>query len=265
MPASSIGDGDIDHLLSWVGRTTIAEDLVTSVPLRALSATLDRDDAPAVGGDSIAPCSHWLYFLPLERQSEIGPDGHPNRGGFLPPVSLPRRMWAGSQVEFKRPITVGQSIVRHSRIEDVRLKKGRTGPLVFVKILHEVHADSELAVVERQDLVYRDTPEAGEPVAAATLAPSNATWTRQICPDSVLLFRYSALTFNGHRIHYDRRYAREVEGYPGLVVHGPLIATLLLESADAPTSASPSRAFRVPGGEAALRWHALRGVRPHRG
>jgi 3-methylfumaryl-CoA hydratase len=220
---------DIDHLRTWIGRTTVAEDQVTPVPLLALAATLDRDDMPAAVGEPIAPCWHWLYFLPVNRQSEIGPDGHPQRGGFLPPVPLPRRMWAGSQIEFLRPITVGQSIARHSRIEDVRMKEGRSGPLVFVKVLHEVLAEGQLALTERHDIVYRDLPQPGEPLPAGQPAPADAQWTRQITPDDVLLFRYSALTFNGHRIHYDRRYVTEVEGYPGLIVHGPLIATLLLD------------------------------------
>ncbi|KDB50389.1 hypothetical protein X805_40190 [Sphaerotilus natans subsp. natans DSM 6575] len=138
-------------------------------------------------------------------------------------------MWAGSQIEFLRPITVGQSIARHSRIEDVRMKEGRSGPLVFVKVLHEVLAEGQLALTERHDIVYRDLPQPGEPLPAGQPAPADAQWTRQIVPNDVLLFRYSALTFNGHRIHYDRRYVTEVEGYPGLIVHGPLIATLLLD------------------------------------
>jgi 3-methylfumaryl-CoA hydratase len=137
-------------------------------------------------------------------------------------------MWAGSQIEFKRPIRVGEPIVRTSTIEDVQLKQGRAGPLVFVKAVHAIQADGSEVLAERQDIVYRDMPVAGE-VPAGLPAPANATWTRRIVPDDVLLFRYSALTFNAHRIHYDRRYAKEVEGYPGLVVHGPLIATLLLD------------------------------------
>ena len=220
---------DIDHLRTWIGRTTTVEDRVTEVPLRALTATLDRDDAPVGPGDEIPPCWHWLYFLPVNRQSEIGPDGHPQRGGFLPPVPLPRRMWAGSRIAFVAPIRPGQAIVRRSCIEDVSLKAGRSGPLVFVKVAHEIAADGQLAIIEYHDIVYRDMPAPGEPAPAAVVAPADATWVRRIVPDDVLLFRYSALTFNGHRIHYDRRYVTEVEGYPGLIVHGPLIATLLLD------------------------------------
>jgi 3-methylfumaryl-CoA hydratase len=220
---------DIKHLRSWIDRTEVADDTVTLAPLRALSATLDREDAPRTTGDLLSPCWHWLYFLPVHRQSEIGPDGHARRGGCLPPVRLPRRMWAGSRIEFVSPLRVGQAITRTSRIQDVRLKEGRTGPLVFVNVRHETRGDGELAVNEEQDIVYRENPRAGEPTPAGVAAPADAHWTRRIVADDVLLFRYSALTFNGHRIHYDRRYVTTVEGYPGLVVHGPLIATLLLD------------------------------------
>jgi len=220
---------DIDHLRTWIGRTVVADDVVTPVPLQALTATLDRDDPPVEAGAAIPPCWHWLYFLPLARQSDLGADGHPARGGFLPPVPLARRMWAGSQLDFHAPLRVGQQISRTSRVADVRMKAGRTGPLVFVNVDHEVRADGELAISERHDIVYRDMPVPGEPAPAGTPAPQDEQWSRRIAPDDVLLFRYSALTFNGHRIHYDRRYVTEVEGYPGLIVHGPLIATLLLD------------------------------------
>jgi 3-methylfumaryl-CoA hydratase len=220
---------DVEQLRGWIGRTETAADVATLVPLRALTATLDRDDPPAGAGAAIPPCWHWLYFLPLHRHSEIGPDGHARRGGFLPPVPLPRRMWAGSRLEFVAALRVGQALSRTSRIVDVRMKEGRTGPLVFVNVRHEIHGDRQLAIVEEHDIVYRDLPQPGEPEPAGVAAPDDAQWTRRIDPDDVLLFRYSALTFNGHRIHYDRRYVTSVEGYPGLVVHGPLIATLLLD------------------------------------
>jgi 3-methylfumaryl-CoA hydratase len=156
-------------------------------------------------------------------------DGHPKRGGFLPPVPLPRRMWAGSRIDFHAPLRIGQALERRSCIDDVRLKEGRSGPLVFVNVRHEIRADGQLAVTDRHDIVYREAPQPGEAGPAVMAAPEHAQWTRRIEPDDVLLFRYSALTFNGHRIHYDRRYVTSVEGYPGLVVHGPLIATLLLD------------------------------------
>jgi 3-methylfumaryl-CoA hydratase len=220
---------DIEHLRSWIGRTETLEDTATPAPVRALSATLDRDDAAPQNGTPVPPCWHWLYFLPMARQSQIGPDGHPQRGGFLPPVPLPRRMWAGSRIEFLQPLRVGQALSRTSRILDVRVKDGRTGPLVFVNVRHEIHGDGALAIVEEHDIVYRDMPAPGEAAPAPTPAPADPQWERRIQPDDVLLFRYSALTFNGHRIHYDRQYVTEVEGYPGLIVHGPLIATLLLD------------------------------------
>ena len=220
---------DIDHLAQWIGREETARDLVTAAPLAGLAATLDRDDPPPAAGDALPPLAHWLYFLPRHRQSELGPDGHARRGGFLPPVPLPRRMWAGGRFEFRQPLRVGDEIVRRSRIVDVRHKRGRSGDLVFVLVRHEVSRDGRVALTEEHDIVYRDATRADTAVPAGTRAPHPATWQRDVTPDDVLLFRYSALTFNGHRIHYDRRYATTIEGYPGLVVHGPLQATLLTD------------------------------------
>ncbi|WKB55906.1 FAS1-like dehydratase domain-containing protein [Eleftheria terrae] len=220
---------DLDALRTWIGRRETADDIATPVPLQALAATLDRNDPVPRTGDRVPPCWHWLYFLPLHRQSDIGADGHAQRGGFLPPVPLPRRMWAGSRLTFHRPLQVGQALHRQSTIADVRLRQGRTGALVFVAVRHDVHAEGSLCVSDEHTIVYRDLPAPGEPAPEGLPPPLHADWEHQVRPDDVLLFRYSALTFNGHRIHYDRRYAMAVEGYPGLVVHGPLIATLLLE------------------------------------
>jgi 3-methylfumaryl-CoA hydratase len=220
---------NIAHLQEWIGKTETHTDQLTPTPLAALSATLDRDDSAPQPGDPLPPAWHWLFFLPIHRQSELGPDGHAARGGFLPPVMLPRRMWAGSRMEFYHPLRVGESMTRTSRIASVKCKEGRTGPLVFVVVRHEIANAAGPAVAEEHDIVYRDHPQPGQPPPEPPLAPSGAAWERTIHPDDVLLFRYSALTFNGHRIHYDRRYATEVEGYPGLVVHGPLLATLLLD------------------------------------
>lgn len=224
----------LTHLQSWQGRSETLEDLITPAPLRSLSATLDRDDPMPVTGSGLPPLWHWLFFLPHHRHSEIGPDGHAQRGGFLPPVPLPRRMWAGGRVVWHRPLAVGDTVRRISTIESVTHKAGRTGDLLFVLVKHELHNDQGLCLSEEHDIVYRpaalatDTPPA--PVAASTLlAPDAPLWTREVTPDEVLLFRYSALTFNGHRIHYDRDYVTQVEGYPGLVVHGPLIATWLTD------------------------------------
>jgi 3-methylfumaryl-CoA hydratase len=216
-------------LEQWIGRSESRTDLITPAPLAALAATLDRDDPIPQPGDAVPPLWHWLYFLPVHRQTELGPDGHAKRGGFLPPVPLPRRMWAGGRLDFFHPLRVGESVTRVSRILNVKSKQGRSGPLVFVLVRHEISNPQGLAIAEEQDIVYRDFPASSDPVPAAPPAPVNPVWQRTIHPDDVLLFRYSALTFNGHRIHYDRRYATEVEGYPGLVVHGPLLATLLLD------------------------------------
>ncbi len=229
------------HLQSWIGKTETWRDDITATPLRALSATLDRDDPPPLPGTALPPLWHWLYFLPQHRQSDIGPDGHANRGGFLPPVPLPRRMWAGGRLQWlpENPLRVGDAVQRVSRIESVTPKSGGSGELLFVLVKHEVHNARGLALTEEHDIVYRGaassaaTPGNAHSALAAGAPPDaaekNAAWQREIVPDDVLLFRYSALTFNGHRIHYDRRYATEVEGYPGLIVHGPLIATLLVD------------------------------------
>jgi 3-methylfumaryl-CoA hydratase len=224
---------DLSGLRDWIGRSERRTDVVAAAPLAALAATLDRDDPEPQPGAPVPPLAHWLYFLPAAKHSELGADGHPKRGGFLPPVPLPRRMWAGGRLQFDRPLRVGDPIARESRIVDVTVKEGRSGTLVFVVVRHEVSDARGLALAEEHDIVYREAPRAGvpkqAPQPAPQPAPGDADFVREIAPDPVLLFRYSALTFNGHRIHYDRRYVTEVEGYPGLVVHGPLIATLLLD------------------------------------
>jgi 3-methylfumaryl-CoA hydratase len=215
----------------WAGRSETVHDTVGATPVVALNATLDHPAMLVAGGCTLPPLWHWLYFLPMHRQSEIGADGHAKRGGFLPPVPLPRRMWAGSQFEFRAPIRVGDRVARTSTIADVTSKDGRTGKLVFVKVRHELRCNNaaDPALVEFHDIVYRESQRADDVPPPPQAAQTGAAWQREIVPDDVLLFRYSALTFNGHRIHYDRKYVTEVEGYPGLIVHGPLIATLLLD------------------------------------
>ncbi len=239
----------LSHLKSWIGNTETLGDELSAAPVRALSATLDRDDAPPSPGSVLAPLWHWLYFLPQHRQSELGPDGHARRGGFLPPVPLPRRMWAGGRLRWQQhnPLRVGDVVQRVSRIASVTHKAGRSGDLMFVLVQHEVHNSRGLALTEEHDIVYRAAAQNGDPTAPPVAAPTNAAWQRDIVPDAVLLFRYSALTFNGHRIHYDRQYVTEVEGYPGLVVHGPLIATLLVDLVrrQAPGAIIRSFNFRV--------------------
>ncbi len=217
-------------LQAWVGKTETRTDQITSMPVAALSATLDIDASAPRAGDLVPPLWHWIWFMPIHRQSELDEDGHGKTGDFLPPVPLPLRMWAGGRFEFRRPLRVGQTYTRTSHILDVRQKEGRSGPLVFVIVGHQISDAEGIALSEEQDIVYRGNATPGEVLTAtAQAAPSDAAWERIVQPDDVLLFRYSALTFNAHRIHYDRRYAMEVGGYPGLVVHGPLIATLLLD------------------------------------
>jgi 3-methylfumaryl-CoA hydratase len=231
----------------WVGRTQVREDVVTVAPLVALSALLDRDDPIPRPGDAAPPLAHWLYFLPAYRQSAAGSDGHAARGEFLPPVPLPRRMWAGSRLEFLRPLVVGSAVHCVSTIKSVTSKEGRSGALVFVTVRHEVSDAGGLVLTDEHDIVYRGASGAAAPIVPA---PAGERWRREIRPDPLLLFRYSAVTFNGHRIHYDQPYATQVEGYPGLVVHGPLIATLLVDL------------LRREMPQAMLRTYTFRALRP---
>ncbi len=222
---------ELHDLSAWIGRSKTQHDQLNAAPLHALRATLDHPASAWLEGTPLPPLWHWLYFLPNHRQSELGPDGHALRGGFMPPVPLPRRMWAGSQFEFHAPLRVGDTVTRRSTIEDITTKQGRSGPLVFVKVRHELVREGAdgAAITEHHDIVYREARQPGDVEPAPRAAPTGAHWQRDLVPDDVLLFRYSALTFNGHRIHYDRRYVTNVEGYPGLVVHGPLIATFLMD------------------------------------
>jgi len=218
----------LDHLTDWIGRSQTARQRIDAWPVQAMSATLDRNDTPAEDGMALPPGWHWMFFNPTAPAHEIGVDGHPERGGFLPPVPLPRRMWAGGRLTFHRPLAIGRTVERQSRIDDVKIKHGRSGRLVFVTVRHVIVDQDGPCVEEAQDIVFRDPPDQSAP-AQPVAAPASGPWRRAISPDPVLLFRYSALTFNGHRIHYDRPYVTGVEGYPGLIVHGPLIATLLLD------------------------------------
>ena len=215
-------------LAEWIGRTESAEDTANPWPVAALRAVLDGG-AASDRGDELPPGGHWLYFLKAAPASQLGPDGHPKVGGFLPAVALPWRMWAGGRLTFHRPVRVGERLRRVSEIIAVKERTGRSGPLVFVTVRHTIGSDAGAAITEEHDIVYRGGP-AFEPQPPEP-APASATWARELVPDAVLLFRYSALTFNGHRIHYDADYCRDDCGYPGLVVHGPLIATLLMDLA----------------------------------
>jgi 3-methylfumaryl-CoA hydratase len=221
---------DLSHLQTWIGRSESLTEVIAPFPSNALAATLDRADPPHEAGTPLPPLWHWLHFLPLSPLAEAGPDGHPARGGFLPPVPLPRRMWAGSRLNFLAPLRIGADATKTSTVKSVTMKEGRTGPLVFVTVRHVVTAEGATAIEEEHDIVYRENAPAGAAPPAPPQAPGHADFERLIMPDPVLLFRYSALTFNSHRIHFDQPYVTGVEGYPGLIVHGPLIATLLLDN-----------------------------------
>jgi 3-methylfumaryl-CoA hydratase len=233
---------DAELLRSWIGRTTSARDVVTPRLAEELRVTLDRDGPAFREGEPCPLAIHWCLAPPMVPQSRLGPDGHPARGDFLPPVPLPRRMWAAGRLEFFDPLRVGDAVERNSRIADVNIKEGRSGRLCFVAVEHEISTPRGPALKERHDIVYRDAPSAN-PAQQAPPAPGEparkAQWSEVKAADSVMLFRYSALTFNGHRIHYDWRYVTEVENYPGLIVHGPLQATLLIEFAAAIRGAGP--------------------------
>jgi 3-methylfumaryl-CoA hydratase len=218
-------------LNAWVGRTETHHDEIVPTPYAALSATLDWPVQRPPRGTALPYLWHWLYFLPLYPHALMAHDGHPTKGGFLPPVPLPRRMWAASRFQFHRLLQVGDLVTRTSTIESVNEKTGRSGALVFVTVRHEIMLANEAAAVmtEHQDIVYRPAPGPQDAAVAPKAAPATSSWRRDWVADEVRLFRYSALTFNGHRIHYDRPYVEQVEGYPGLIVHGPLIATLLMD------------------------------------
>ncbi len=212
---------------AWAGRQEQTVDVLDPVRSNALLAALG-EDRTLVQGDALPLLHHWLYFWNVRPPAGLGDDGHPAKGGFLPPVPLPRRMWAGGRLKFLQPLRIGERATKTSTILKVEAKSGKSGNLVFVTVLHELAGDSGAAVQEEQDLVYREEAAPGSiPAQARDAAAPTAPWHRAIQADTVLLFRYSALTMNGHRIHYDRAYAMDREAYPALVVHGPLQATLL--------------------------------------
>ncbi|WP_315837713.1 FAS1-like dehydratase domain-containing protein [Bradyrhizobium prioriisuperbiae] len=238
---------DLDHLRSWIGRSESASDLVTPQLVRGLRATLFIDPGKPALGDVAPLTTHWCLAQPVAPMSALGPDGHPTRGGFLPPVPLPRRMWAGGLLEFQDRIRVGDEVTRNSTITDVTLKTGSTGTLCFVSVAHTIETSRGVAIRERQDIVYRDAPGPSSAAPAAPAAAPPGQHRRTHLADPVLLFRYSALTFNGHRIHYDRDYVTKVEGYPGLIVHGPLQASLLVEYAATLRADTSPRSFNYRG------------------
>ncbi len=219
---------DIEYLRSWIGTEKVIADDLGLFPARALASVLDHDVLPDTG-DALPPSWHWMYFLDTPSSSSTGADGHPKKGGFLPPVPLPRRMWAAGTLQIDRPLVLGCPGHRKSIIRSIELKEGKTGALVVITIEHALYQNDHLCILETQNLIYRDMPNDPTLLPRGDPAPTDVDWVKTVVPDSVLLFRFSALTYNGHRIHYDRDYAVKEEFYPALVVHGPLLATLLLD------------------------------------
>ncbi|MBV8700790.1 MAG: MaoC family dehydratase N-terminal domain-containing protein [Bradyrhizobium sp.] len=238
---------DLDHLRQWIGRTSEATDIVTAHLVMGLRATLFQEIGEPKPGDAAPFTVHWCLGQPVFPMSQLGPDGHPTRGGFLPPVPLPRRMWAGGELQFFDSLRVGDEPKRSSRIADVSLKSGSTGQLCFVSVAHEVTTPRGTAIRERQDIVYREMGGAQGAAPAKAASPPTAQHRETHVSDPVLLFRYSALTFNGHRIHYDRDYVTRVEGYPGLIFHGPLQAAFIIELAAKLHGGTPPTKFVYRG------------------
>ncbi|MGE3533177.1 MAG: MaoC family dehydratase N-terminal domain-containing protein [Steroidobacteraceae bacterium] len=213
----------------WIGRRDIREDVIYPWPVRGLSAAFDLPSPSLQSGSHVPLGWHWLYFLDAATASELGVDGHPKRGGFLPPIDLPRRMWAGGRIEFMRPLRIGEEVRRESEILSVESKSGRSGKMVFVVVKHTIIGSGEITAIEEQDIVYREAARPGDAPVTGKPASVAPQWHRTMVADSTLLFRFSALTFNGHRIHYDLPYASDEERYPSLVVHGPMQALLMLD------------------------------------
>lgn len=239
-------------LKDWIGGQEQAADLFLPERSLALARALDQPDDAVVDGAPLPPLRHWLHFWQPMPRAKLGRDGHPALGGFLPDVSKfwggsqTRRMWAGSRIEFHRPLMLGMPTRRLSTIESVEEKSGRSGRLVFVTVRHDIFDADTVAVTDRHDIVYREELP-GATLPEPDTASGDFQWVSRCTADPVLLFRYSALTYNGHRIHYDRDYAREVEGYRGLVVHGPLLATLLVDFATSLRPGQALTAFRFRG------------------
>ncbi len=219
---------DLDLLRTWEGREERREDTISLAPVQMLAATLDRDPTAFSDGEILPPLYHWLFFPSLTMSADLARDGHERLGEFMPPVPFPRRMFAGARMEYRGVLRIGQRVERIARIESVRFTEGRSGPLVFVTVAYELRDAEGLKIVEEQDIAYRPATGSKTNTPERDNAPRSADFSREIVPDERLLFRFSALTFNAHRIHYDLPYAQG-EGYPALVIHGPLTAVLLAD------------------------------------
>jgi 3-methylfumaryl-CoA hydratase len=239
----------------WVGRVEEAQDIVTARQARQMAATLDVSGPSFADGDLLPALWHWMGWTPETPMAELGPDGHPAKGGFLPPVPLERRMWAGGRLEFLAPLRIGETLHRRSEILNVAEKTGSTGRMVFVTVRHEVTGQEGLAIREEQDIVYIAMPDRFTPPPPVPAPP--AAWRQDVAMDSVRLFRFSALTFNAHRIHFDLPYATAVEKYPGLVVHGPMQAMLLMQAARGRSGGNVPRGYRFRGVRPLFHFDAL--------
>lgn len=249
-----MSDIDLDHLRSWIGKPHVERDIIAARHARLMAATIGVDGQALTAGASLPPLWHWLYFLNGEPAARLGRDGHPARGGFLPPVPLPNRMWAGGQLDFHAPVPLDSEVEKRSTVTAVEHKQGRSGELVFVTVLHELLQDELILVSEQHDIVYKGATPGSAPAAPPEMpAPLHS---RTLTPDNTMLFRYSALSFNGHRIHYDADYCRAVEGYPNLVIHGPLNATLLAGLAEE-VAGKPVKRFIYRGLQPAILGNAL--------
>lgn len=232
---------ELESLKEWIGRRETAVDYITVPAVHRLAATLDRDDPMPQAGDPLPAGWHAILFPRVVRQSQLGPDGHPQRGDFVPPVPLPRRMNGGKRLTFHSDLRVGDEVRRDSVIQDLQFKKGRSGRMVVVTVRTDVSSARGLAVTEEQDILYRDGADSSAPPPTPTPAPTSARWQRRWIPDPVMLFRFSAITFNGHRIHYDEPYVTRTEGYPERIVNGSLSALLVFELARQNVRAPVSR------------------------
>ena len=217
-------------LLEWTNKTTEAEDTIRLQPANFMKATLNRPPK-LKEGDNLPPLWHWVYFLEAKPESDLGRDAHPKKGDFLPPIQLPRRMWAGGRFTFYNDLVIGEKAQKITTIKKIVEKEGSAGPLCFITLEHKIYSKDEISIIEEQDLVYLQDQQGSKSLPLAQNNVEKADFSQEIHPSAILLFRYSALTFNGHRIHYDLDYAKNVEGYDGLVFHGPLTATLLLDLA----------------------------------
>jgi 3-methylfumaryl-CoA hydratase len=235
------------NYLDWIGRTREDSDIIDLNRALGLHGMFGAKGPAPEKGSSLPPLGHWLYFWDYTPPAGLGPDGHPRKGGFLPPIRLPRRMWAGSRIRFLAPLPVGEKAWRRSTISNVQIKSGKSGRLGVVTVRYEIGTGSTVAVEDEQDLIYREPALIGGGPAVSIYEPTNVLVDHKMKADTVLLFRYSALTFNNHRIHYDRSYATQEEQYPGLVVHGPLLATLMVQAAveARPTANLASFRFRA--------------------